>query len=98
MFFLTTDFLPATGALAGAGTGFTVVFAAAVFADFITLLSNKCVSPLTRSSIVQECHTVCMPQSGIDAENFPCDIIGPFFYENDLLTERLPISGGKTLS
>jgi L-alanine-DL-glutamate epimerase-like enolase superfamily enzyme len=32
---------------------------------------------------------------GITPEEFPCDIIGPFFYEHDLLTERLPISGGK---
>lgn len=31
----------------------------------------------------------------IAGEEFPCDIIGPYFYENDLLTERLSISGGK---
>jgi muconate cycloisomerase len=32
---------------------------------------------------------------GIAAEEFPCDIIGPFFYEHDLLANPLPISGGQ---
>lgn len=31
---------------------------------------------------------------GIDAEAFPCDIIGPFYYEAELLTESLPLDGG----
>ena len=31
---------------------------------------------------------------GIDAETYPCDIIGPLFYEDDVLTEPLPIIGG----
>lgn len=31
---------------------------------------------------------------GIHAEAFPCDIIGPFYYEADLLTEPLPLAGG----
>ncbi len=30
----------------------------------------------------------------IDADNFPCDIIGPLFYEGDVLTEPLPIAPG----
>lgn len=30
----------------------------------------------------------------IDAETFPCDIIGPFFYESDILAEPLPIQAG----
>jgi muconate cycloisomerase len=30
----------------------------------------------------------------IDAEAYPCDIIGPFYYEDDILAESLPISGG----
>lgn len=30
----------------------------------------------------------------IDAEMFPCDIIGPFFYESDILAEPLPIQAG----
>ena len=32
--------------------------------------------------------------SGIHPEVFPCDIIGPMFYEDDLLTEPLEIAGG----
>jgi len=31
---------------------------------------------------------------GIDADAYPCDIIGPLFYEDDVLAEPLPISGG----
>jgi L-alanine-DL-glutamate epimerase-like enolase superfamily enzyme len=31
---------------------------------------------------------------GIDAEMYPCDIIGPLFYEDDVLAEPLLISGG----
>jgi muconate cycloisomerase len=30
----------------------------------------------------------------IDAETYPCDIIGPLFYEDDVLAEPLPIGGG----
>lgn len=30
----------------------------------------------------------------IDAETYPCDIIGPLYYEGDVLTESLPIGGG----
>lgn len=33
--------------------------------------------------------------SGVTAEEFPCDIIGPFYYSDDLLTEPLALSGGK---
>jgi L-alanine-DL-glutamate epimerase-like enolase superfamily enzyme len=29
-----------------------------------------------------------------DAETYPCDIIGPLFYEDDVLAEPLPIYGG----
>jgi muconate cycloisomerase len=29
------------------------------------------------------------------AETFPCDIIGPMFYEDDILAEPLPIKGGE---
>lgn len=32
---------------------------------------------------------------GIAAEEFPCDILSPFFYETDLLEEALPIRGGE---
>jgi L-alanine-DL-glutamate epimerase-like enolase superfamily enzyme len=31
---------------------------------------------------------------GIDAETYPCDIIGPLFYEDDVLVEPVPITGG----
>lgn len=30
----------------------------------------------------------------IDSTRFPCDILSPFYYESDLLTEPLPIHGG----
>lgn len=30
----------------------------------------------------------------IDAEAFPCDIIGPLFYESDILAEPLPVQAG----
>ncbi len=32
---------------------------------------------------------------GITAEEFPCDIIGPFFYEDDILREPLPLKPGQ---
>jgi L-alanine-DL-glutamate epimerase-like enolase superfamily enzyme len=32
---------------------------------------------------------------GITAEEFPCDIIGPFFYEDDIVRTPLPIKGGE---
>lgn len=38
---------------------------------------------------------LAMATRGITAEEFPCDIIGPFFYEHDLLVESLPIVGGQ---
>ncbi|MDB6125920.1 MAG: Mandelate racemase/muconate lactonizing protein [Pedosphaera sp.] len=31
---------------------------------------------------------------GIDAETYPCDIIGPMFYEDDMLMEPLPLIAG----
>ncbi|MGQ0568824.1 MAG: mandelate racemase/muconate lactonizing enzyme family protein [Armatimonadota bacterium] len=38
---------------------------------------------------------LAMATPGIGAEEFPCDILGPFFYEGDLLAEPLPIKGGE---
>ena len=38
---------------------------------------------------------LAMATPGISAEDFPCDILTPFFYENDMLQESLPISGGE---
>jgi L-alanine-DL-glutamate epimerase-like enolase superfamily enzyme len=34
---------------------------------------------------------------GITAAEYPCDIIGPFFYTGDILTRPLPLCGGKAL-
>jgi muconate cycloisomerase len=31
---------------------------------------------------------------GICAEEYPCAMLGPFFYEGDILAEPLSISGG----
>jgi muconate cycloisomerase len=31
----------------------------------------------------------------VNAEEYPCDIIGPLFYEDDILAEPLPIKGGE---
>jgi len=36
-----------------------------------------------------------MATATIDAERFPCDILSPFYYESDLLTEPLPIHAGR---
>ncbi len=36
-----------------------------------------------------------MATTGIAAEDFPCDILGPFFYEDDVLLDALPIEAGK---
>jgi len=38
---------------------------------------------------------VAMATPGISAEDFPCDILTPFYYENDMLQEPLPIRGGE---
>lgn len=37
---------------------------------------------------------LAMATPGIGAEEFPCDILSPFFYEGDILAEPLPITGG----
>ena len=38
---------------------------------------------------------LAMSTPAIAAEEFPCDILGPFFYEDDILAEPLPIEAGK---
>lgn len=38
---------------------------------------------------------LAMATQGIGAEDYPCDILGPFFYEDMLLAEALPIKGGE---
>ena len=32
---------------------------------------------------------------GITPDEYPCDIIGPFYYEADILKEPLPLHGGR---
>ena len=38
---------------------------------------------------------LAMAMPAIAAEEFPCDILAPFFYEGDLLLEPLPVEAGK---
>ncbi len=38
---------------------------------------------------------LAMATPAIGAEEFPCDILTPFFYESDLLVESLPITAGR---
>jgi muconate cycloisomerase len=38
---------------------------------------------------------LAMATPGIGAEEFPCDILSPFFYQDDLLAEPLPIEAGR---
>lgn len=38
---------------------------------------------------------LAMSTPAIAAEEFPCDILGPFFYEGDVLAEPLPIEAGR---
>jgi L-alanine-DL-glutamate epimerase-like enolase superfamily enzyme len=38
---------------------------------------------------------LAMATPAVAAEEFPCDILGPFFYEDDILAEPLPIQAGK---
>jgi len=35
---------------------------------------------------------------GITAEEYPCDIIGPFYYEDDIVRDPLPIKAGEARS
>jgi muconate cycloisomerase len=34
---------------------------------------------------------------GITPEDYPCDIIGPLYYEDDILTEPLALAGGRAV-
>ncbi|PWU15642.1 MAG: mandelate racemase/muconate lactonizing protein [Verrucomicrobia bacterium] len=38
---------------------------------------------------------LALATAGIAAEEFPCDIIGPFYYEHDIVREPLPIKPGE---
>jgi muconate cycloisomerase len=65
----------------------------AAFADFVgikcTIGSNLELGVGTAAMI-----HLAMSASRIDADTYPSDIIGPLFYEDDILAEPLPISGG----
>ena len=37
---------------------------------------------------------VALATTGVTAEQYPCDIIGPLFYDDDVLTEPLQIGDG----
>jgi muconate cycloisomerase len=39
-----------------------------------------------------------MVSRAIDPDHFPCDIIGPFFYDDDIVRESLPIVPGKAMA
>jgi muconate cycloisomerase len=38
---------------------------------------------------------LALAADSVTAEQFPCDIIGPLFYEDDILRDPLPIKGGE---
>jgi muconate cycloisomerase len=38
-----------------------------------------------------------MSHPAITPDAYPCDIIGPFYYEDDILTEPLAIGGGRAV-
>jgi muconate cycloisomerase len=40
---------------------------------------------------------LAMATPGITAEEFPCDIIGPMYYTDDILLEPLQLAHGKAL-
>ena len=35
---------------------------------------------------------------GITPEDYPCDIIGPFYYEDDVLATPLSLGGGRAVA
>jgi L-alanine-DL-glutamate epimerase-like enolase superfamily enzyme len=38
---------------------------------------------------------LALASAGVAAEEYPCDIIGPFYYEDDIVREPMPISPGQ---
>ncbi len=40
---------------------------------------------------------LAMATPGITPDEFPCDIIGPLYYTDEILTEPLPLAGGRAL-
>jgi muconate cycloisomerase len=41
---------------------------------------------------------LALAHDGVRSDEFPCDIIGPFFYEDNILTEPLPLAGGRAVA
>ncbi len=41
---------------------------------------------------------LALAHDGITPDSFPCDIIGPLFYEDDILTEPLVLGGGRAIT
>ena len=40
---------------------------------------------------------LALAHRGITPDAYPCDIIGPLFYEDDILTEPLSLGGGRAM-
>lgn len=40
---------------------------------------------------------VAIATAGVTADEYPCDIIGPLYYTDEILTEPLPLTGGKAM-
>jgi L-alanine-DL-glutamate epimerase-like enolase superfamily enzyme len=41
---------------------------------------------------------LALAHSGVTPDAYPCDIIGPFFYEDDILKEPLSLGGGRAVA
>ena len=41
---------------------------------------------------------LALAHEGITPDSFPCDIIGPLFYEDHILTEPLSLDGGRAVA
>ena len=51
-------------------------------------------SAAARQDLVPHLGLACR---GVTPESYPCDIIGPFYYEDDVLTEPLSLGGGRAV-
>jgi muconate cycloisomerase len=70
---------------------------AAAIAEFARGVSIKCTLGSNLELGVGSAAMVhlALATAGITAEEFPCDIIGPFFYEDEIVREPLPIAPGQ---
>jgi muconate cycloisomerase len=66
----------------------------AEFADFVGLKSTVGSNLELGVGSAAMVH-LAMATRGIAAEEYPCDIIGPFYYEDDIVREPLPIKPGQ---